>query len=296
MKVALIGCVKSSEMALRTLLEIADIEVCAVVTKEKSAVNSDFVALSDICREHGVPYHEEVLAKKSDSFEFLKAHNPDLIYCIGWSYLLGSELIKLPPLGVVGFHPAKLPSNRGRHPIIWALALGLEETASTFFMIDEGTDSGPIVDQQPIKIIDTDDSEALYSRIIEVAKHQLVNITSQFLAKTHRSIPQDENQATYWRKRDRRDGMLDFRMSAKSIRNLVRALRPPYPCAEFIFHERYFKVTDTQLSEDLHPINIEFGKVLSVSGSNILVKLMGNEAIWLSLEGNHNIVSGDYLR
>jgi len=37
------------------------------------------------------------------------------------------------PLGVVGFHPAALPANRGRHPLIWALFLGLKKTASTFF-------------------------------------------------------------------------------------------------------------------------------------------------------------------
>lgn len=46
---------------------------------------------------------------------------------------------------LIGFHPANLPQNRGRHPIIWALFLSLQETASTFFMMDEDTDSGDII-------------------------------------------------------------------------------------------------------------------------------------------------------
>lgn len=37
-------------------------------------------------------------------------------------------------MGVLGYHPAKLPQNRGRHPLIWALALGLKKSASTFFL------------------------------------------------------------------------------------------------------------------------------------------------------------------
>ena len=36
-------------------------------------------------------------------------------------------------MGVLGFHPSELPKNRGRHPLIWALALGLKKSASTFF-------------------------------------------------------------------------------------------------------------------------------------------------------------------
>ena len=51
-------------------------------------------------------------------------------------------------LEVIGFHLAAMPANRGRHPIIWALVLGLQETASTFFFMDEGADSGDIISQE----------------------------------------------------------------------------------------------------------------------------------------------------
>lgn len=63
---------------------------------------------------------------------FISSLNPDIIYCFGWSKLLSPEIFCLAPKGVIGFHPTKLPHNRGRHPIIWSLVLGLEETASTF--------------------------------------------------------------------------------------------------------------------------------------------------------------------
>ena len=55
-------------------------------------------------------------------------------------------------MGVVGYHPAKLPQNRGRHPIIWSLALGLKHSASTFFFIQNGVDNGDIISQHPFEI------------------------------------------------------------------------------------------------------------------------------------------------
>jgi methionyl-tRNA formyltransferase len=63
-------------------------------------------------------------------------------FCLGWSNLLKAEILKAAPLGVIGFHPAALPANRGRHPLIWALGLGLDETATTFFFMDKGADRG----------------------------------------------------------------------------------------------------------------------------------------------------------
>ena len=69
---------------------------------------------------------------EAEQISFITEKSPDVIYCFGWSHILSKKILKLPPYGVVGFHPAELPNNRGRHPIVWALFLGLKKTASTF--------------------------------------------------------------------------------------------------------------------------------------------------------------------
>lgn len=79
-------------------------------------------------------------------------------------------------MGVIGFHPAALPNNRGRHPIIWALALGLNETASTFFKMDEGADTGDIVSQVKIPICESDYAADLYENIMCAAKNRYWNL------------------------------------------------------------------------------------------------------------------------
>ncbi|GAA0670018.1 formyltransferase family protein [Rheinheimera tangshanensis] len=295
MRIGLIGCVKSSKMALETLLGIENIHVCAVITRQSSRLNSDFFDLSPICKLHNIPYHFEVPSGQDNSILFFQQFNLDLIYCIGWSHLLSEKMLNLSKLGVIGFHPTKLPRNRGRHPIIWSLALGLEETASTFFKMDAEADSGPILSQVNVPINHSDDAQDLYNRILDVAKEQLVRLTLQLTTGSVEYVMQNQMQASYWRKRSRIDGVIDFRMSANAIYNLVRALAPPYPCAELIFKGKYIPVVSASIAEEIFPVDIEPGFVLESLDSRILVKTSDSGAIWLNGIFENSIRAGDYL-
>ena len=110
-----------------------DINIVGVITKKKSNYNSDFADLSILCRENGIDYIFTENINDKDCVTYIEDKKPDIIFCLGWSQLIKQQILKIPKCGTVGFHPAALPYNRGRHPLIWALALGLQETASTFF-------------------------------------------------------------------------------------------------------------------------------------------------------------------
>jgi len=138
------------------------------------------------------------------------------------------------PLGVVGFHPAALPANRGRHPLIWSLALGLEQTASTFFFMDAGADSGDILLRRALAIDPTDDARTLYDKVCACALEQITQFVSQLANGSFAREPQAHAQANIWRKRGMADGKIDWRMSAVSVHNLVRALAKPYVGAHLL--------------------------------------------------------------
>ena len=148
----------------------------------------------------------------------------------------------MPRLGVIGYHPTALPANRGRHPIIWTLVLGLRETASTFFVMDEGPDSGDIVSQVSVDVSPDETAETLYARLKEVALRQVAELTRDLADGTVVRRPQDHSRANYWRKRGRDDGRIDWRMPAAGICNLVRALDRPYPGAHVVTGGRDIKV------------------------------------------------------
>ena len=153
-----------------------------------------------------------------------------------------NELIKIKTINFFGYHPAALPKNRGRHPIIWALALGLKKTASTFFFIDEGADTGNLIDQRMVLIDEEDEARALYLKLIEQAKKQLKDILPIINNKNYHGTPQDDSLSNYWRKRDKSDGQIDWRMSADMVHMLVKALSKPYIGAHFTSKNIEYKV------------------------------------------------------
>jgi methionyl-tRNA formyltransferase len=296
MDILFIGCVESSYILLEELLANKK-SICGVITKRESKFNSDYKDLTPLCEKYGVKvfYTEDINDQRT--IEFVKQVRPDIIYCFGWSQLLKKGIICIPKLGVVGFHPTKLPENRGRHPLIWALVLGLSKTASTFFMIDEKIDNGDIISQTDIDIDENDDAYKLYVKVMEKAKKQVIEITNGFENNLTRFIKQKANCGNVWRKRNKSDGKIDFRMSAKNIYNLVRGLTRPYAGAHFEYLGNEYKVWKCEVVKDEanNYKNIEFGKVLEVYSKTAFLVKAGDDLIKILDCEEINLEVGEYL-
>ena len=292
--IVFIGCVESSKSLLIALLQ-CNVNIVGVITKCSSKFNSDFCDLSTICNNYGLDYIYCEDVNSTEIYEYIKSKKPDLIYCFGWSQLIKSEILDIPTKGCVGFHPAELPRNRGRHPIIWALALGLHKTASTFFFLSDGADNGDIISQEEVSISDEDDAQSLYEKIIKVSSKQVIDITNDFLENSIVRISQDEKQANYWRKRTKEDGKIDWRMNSKAIYNLVRALTKPYVGAHFVYNNKEIKVWSSKILEYKIGLNVEPGKVLKVFNDKSFVVKTGDGAILINSYEDEIIKEGEYL-
>lgn len=278
MRIVLIGSVQFSGSILNQLLSFG-FNIVGVVTKKSSELNSDFLDLSIISTKYQIETHKTDDINSKATIDWVIDRKPDLIICVGWSQLLKRELLKIPRLGVIGYHPADLPRNRGRHPLIWALVLGLNETASTFFLMDEGADSGGILSKQKIIIERTDYAADLYLKITEVAKKQIVELLHSISVKGLLYEPQLLDEGNIWRKRGLVDGKIDFRMTSSCIYNLIRALSNPYPGAHVEHKGLTAKVWKSEVVEYNKP-NYEPGKILELSDTSILVKT-SDAAIYL---------------
>ena len=294
MRVFLIGCVKSSEIFLKRLIEM-DADVAGVITKSESKFNSDFVDLGEICRNHKIDYLYVHNINDREAKDYIKEKDVDLILCLGWSQLLDEEVLALPRLGCVGFHPAQLPFNRGRHPLIWALALGLEQTASTLFLMDATADTGKIISQKVIEIAYSDDAESLYHKVMDAAVDQLTEVMHDFENHTLNVIEQSAGEGNAWRKRGKEDGRIDWRMSSKSVYNLVRALTKPYVGAHFLHEDREYKVWKVQERFEKGYENIEPGKVVRVISDNNFWEKAGDNLIEVMECDSIKLKNGEYL-
>lgn len=270
MKILFIGTVEFSKKALQKLIEL-NAQVVGVCTKENSEFNSDFADLRPLCEKNKIPYKFTDNVNSEDNCDWIKSFNPDIIFCFGWSNLLKKDILTLAPMGVLGFHPSELPKNRGRHPLIWALALGLKKSASTFFFMNEGIDSGKILSQKRFDILENDDVQILYDKFTSIALLQIEEFLPQLQKKTYQTIKQTDETSNTWRRRTKIDGKIDFRMSSQAIYNLVRALSKPYVGAHVNYKEKEIIVWKVQIIDNKQ-VNIESGKVLDINEDKILVK------------------------
>lgn len=295
MKICYIGCVYSSAVLLEMLVHNGG-NIVGVVTQSKSNYNSDFESLIPLCRKQNIPFVCADQITKEEVEEFIRKCLPDAIYCFGWSRLIEEKILMIPAMGSVGFHPALLPYNRGRHPLIWALALGLRNTASTFFRMTTEADAGDIISQENVEIAYEDDAQTLYQKILDAASKQVLEFTEY--AETHGKFPfvKVNDGGNIWRKRDKRDGQIDWRMSSESIYNLVRALTHPYIGAHFCDKEKEYKVWKAQVCQEYVPDNLEPGKILQVNSTHDFLIKTGDGAIRI-LECDEVILQeGEYLR
>ena len=268
--------------------------IVGVCTKEESKFNSDYADLSPICNQNRIPLKNVSDINSNETVEWISSLNPDIIFCFGWSSLIKKDLLNLAPMGVVGYHPAKLPQNRGRHPLIWALALGLKNSASTFFFMEEGADDGDILSQKDFDILYTDDAKTLYTKVIDVALFQIEKFIPQLNNKTFNRISQNHEQANTWRKRGKSDGRIDFRMNSETIYNLVRALTRPYIGAHLEYKGKDIIIWKIEVLENTLN-NIESGKILESNDKFIVIKTYDGAIKLLEHEFDEMPKIGEYL-
>jgi methionyl-tRNA formyltransferase len=268
--------------------------IVGVCTKESSRFNSDFADLVPICKTNNIPYIFVDDINSKNNVNWVKTLNPDIIFCFGWSSLIKKELLDLPPMGIVGYHPTKLPQNRGRHPLIWSLVLGLKKSASTFFFMTEKADDGDILSQEEFDIFDDYDANILYNKVISIASNQIEMFMPQLENNTYIRKKQDSQLKSTWRKRTSLDGLIDFRMNSKTIYNLVRGLTKPYIGATICYNNTDVSIWKVKIKDNTEN-NIEPGKIIEVINNNILVKTYDG-SIWI-LEHEFKVLPkvGEYL-
>jgi methionyl-tRNA formyltransferase len=220
--------------------------------------------------------------------------NADVIFCFGWSNLIENDILNLCPLGVIGFHPALLPDNRGRHPLIWAKVLGLTKSGTSFFFMDEGADTGDLLDQKEFQILFEDTASTIYQKMINNALKQVESFLPKLQNGSYQRVKQN-NSGNTWRKRAVVDGLIDFRMTSEAICNLVRGLTRPYAGAHCISNGEEIKIWEVEIEKyDLQ--NIEPGKVLGLIGNNIKVKTYNGAILLKNHEFSTHPRIGSYIR
>ena len=99
--------------------------------------------------------------------DVLARFSTDVLLLAGFMRILGSSVIKAYSNRIMNIHPALLPSFKGLHAQKQALDYGVKIAGCTVHFVDEGMDSGPIILQKSVPVLDSDTEESLSERILE---------------------------------------------------------------------------------------------------------------------------------
>ena len=118
--------------------------------------------------------------------EHVAEFSPDLVVSAGFMKLAGSTFLATFGGRFINTHPALSPSFPGRHGPRDALAYGVKVSGCTIFLVDDGVDTGPILAQTAVPVLEGDSEASLHERIKEQEHQLLVRTVAELIRRPHR--------------------------------------------------------------------------------------------------------------
>lgn len=229
MRVVFLGNHTVGVTALSVLVEGADV-VGVVAHPEDPEDGVCYQSVYGYAKSCGLPVIRG-RATTTEVADFITNAKPDLIWISDYRYLLPPNLLCIAPLGTINLHPSLLPRYRGRAPINWAILHGETELGLTAHFVDEGMDSGDIIQQERFTLGSYEDVGDALKKLLPLYELITRRILSNLQDGNLQTQKQDATKADYYPARKPKDGLIDWSQSAVQILNLVRAVAAPYPGA-----------------------------------------------------------------
>jgi len=198
--------------------------------------------------EHSIPVLQPENLKSKDFVQALASYEADLQVVVAFR-MLPEVVWKMPPMGTMNLHGSLLPAYRGAAPIQWAIINGDKVTGVTTFRLQHAIDSGEILLQREIPILDQDDAGTLHDRMMYIGASLVVSSVDLLSSGEAKTIKQDQSAISHAPKIYHHDAHIDWTKSALEIYNLVRGMSP-YPGAWSTLDGNEFKILKSVIAND----------------------------------------------
>jgi methionyl-tRNA formyltransferase len=135
-------------------------------------------------------------------------------------------VLSAPRLGCVNVHASLLPKYRGAAPITWAVVNGETESGVTLMLLDEGMDTGAMLEPFPTPVGPDETAGELSERLSQLGARAVREGLPRFVAGGYTPVPQDHGRATMAPMLKKEDGLVDFAKPAKHVHDHVRGMSP----------------------------------------------------------------------
>lgn len=176
--------------------------------------------------ELGIPILKWERGDRLKVEEAVRDEDPDLLIVLAFSRILKSSFLEIPRLACMNLHASLLPWGRGASPIQQAILEALPRSGWTAMKMDEGLDTGEILEQHSIEIASHWTAGDLHDALKESSADFLMEVLRKWRAGEIHPSPQIEEEATHCPKIPASAGAIDWRLPAFEIERRIRAFDP----------------------------------------------------------------------
>jgi methionyl-tRNA formyltransferase len=217
---------------------------------------------------------------------------------VSYGKILPKYILNFPKYGCINVHASLLPKYRGAAPIQRCIIDGVTETGVTTMLMDSKLDTGDIILQHGLKILEGETYGELHDRLAALGFYCLTKTLEDLEKGAANFKKQDNSTSSYAKKIEKTDAIIDWSVSAKNIVNLIRGLNP-IPGAKTVYCGGMMKIFHAHAARNynIDKRNVEFGEILEVFDGFLAVKAADGVVLVEEIQfpGKTRICVKDYM-
>ncbi len=242
--------------------------------------------------EHTIPVLQPVNLKSRLFINQLSQLKADLQVVVAFR-MLPESVWSMPSMGTINLHGSLLPAYRGAAPIQWALIQGETVTGLTTFKLQHEIDSGQIIHQLEIPVLEDDNAGSLHDRM-SIAGAGLILGSVDLISKGQAPFfVQDEWMVSHAPKIHHEHGKIQWNSSQRDVYNLIRGMSP-FPGAWTMLDGKEFKIL---LAKPHSDVATDTPGILRKEGKKLLVQTRSGELeiMEVQMTGKKRMTVGEFL-
>jgi methionyl-tRNA formyltransferase len=183
-----------------------------------------------------VPIYQPEKLTDQNFIDQLKSLQADIFVVVAFR-ILPEAVFSMPPHGTINLHPSLLPKYRGAAPINWTIINGEKETGITIIKISRQIDSGGILAQTRVPVLENETAGSLHDRLAEIGADLLIKTINSMASNNVNILPQNDYEATPAPKLTKEICHISFDQPVEKVKNWIHGLSPHPGAYAFLNHE-----------------------------------------------------------
>ena len=232
--------------------------------------------------------------KIKEEYQYILSLNPDIIVTCAYGQIIPKEILNYPKYGCINVHGSLLPKLRGGAPIHHALMNGDKKTGITIMYMDKLMDSGDIISQEEMVILENDILDEVYEKMSYLGAELLIKTLPEIISGTNERIKQNESEVTFGYNITKEEEKIDFSVECQKVHNKIRGLSSIPGAYCYLDNKRLkvYKSEKTQIKSNKEP-----GTISNINKDGIYVNTKDYiiKLIDIKLEGKKRCLVKDFI-